>query len=67
MWNDHIAGVSLLVLPLLLGYLADLLLGDPEKWPHVVRLFGNAIAMCEKRLNRGRMRFVKGGAMATSI
>ena len=41
MWNDHIAGVSLLVLPLVLGYLADLLLGDPEKWPHMGRTTGS--------------------------
>ena len=50
-------------MPLLAGYILDLLLGDPERLPHPVRLFGNMIMISEKSLNRGRHRFVKGGIM----
>ncbi|GGM83703.1 cobalamin biosynthesis protein CobD [Dyadobacter beijingensis] len=50
----------LLIIPLLGGYLLDLWLGDPDHWPHPVRVYGNAIAMGEKLLNRGRYRFWKG-------
>lgn len=50
----------LLILPLIIGYLLDLLFGDPEKLPHPVRLFGNLIAKGEKLLNKHRFRFAKG-------
>ncbi|KQS30928.1 adenosylcobinamide-phosphate synthase CbiB [Dyadobacter sp. Leaf189] len=50
----------LLIVPLLAGYMLDLWLGDPESWPHPVKLFGNMIAFGEKRLNNGNYRFVKG-------
>ncbi|THU38114.1 cobalamin biosynthesis protein CobD [Niastella caeni] len=50
----------LLILPLLTGYLLDLLLGDPERLPHPIRLFGNTIYKGEKLLNKGNNRFLKG-------
>jgi adenosylcobinamide-phosphate synthase len=37
-----------LALPFLLGYLLDLLLGDPPSWPHPVRLLGRACQHWEK-------------------
>lgn len=54
----------LLIVPLVAGYLLDLWLGDPDNWPHPVRVFGNAIAKGEKWLNRGRFRFLKGAVMS---
>jgi adenosylcobinamide-phosphate synthase len=48
------------VAPLIIGYILDLLLGDPEKMPHPVRLFGNLISAGEKRLNTENYRFLKG-------
>lgn len=54
----------LLIVPLVAGYLLDLWLGDPDNWPHPVRIFGNAIAKGEKWLNRGRFRFLKGAMMS---
>lgn len=48
------------ILPLLLGYLLDLLFGDPEKLPHPIRLYGNIIVGGETLLNTGRYRFLKG-------
>ena len=50
----------LLILPLIAGYLLDILFGDPERLPHPVRLFGNLIAKGEKLLNKYRFRFAKG-------
>src|SRR3990172_646733 len=37
-----------LALPFLLGYLLDLLLGDPPRWPHPVRLLGRVCQYWEK-------------------
>ncbi|OQP62630.1 cobalamin biosynthesis protein CobD [Niastella vici] len=57
----------LLILPLLIGYVLDLLLGDPEWLPHPIRLFGNAIYKGEKWLNRGSNRFWKGALLAITF
>ncbi|WP_299460377.1 adenosylcobinamide-phosphate synthase CbiB [uncultured Microscilla sp.] len=61
-------GESLLpCLPLLLGYLLDLLLGDPRRLPHPIRWFGNSISLSEKLLNRGRARFLKGALLTIGL
>jgi len=52
----------LLIIPLIVGYLLDLLFGDPEQLPHPVRLFGNTIALTERILNKNPIRFLKGMA-----
>lgn len=36
------------ILPILLGFILDLLLGDPQNWPHPVRWIGNAINKLQK-------------------
>ena len=54
----------LLIAPLLIGYVLDLWLGDPDNWPHPVRIFGNAIALGEKLLNQNSYRFIKGVLLA---
>ena len=54
----------LAILPLLIGWLLDLLLGDPIWLPHPVVWFGKAIATCEKKLNRGNFRKAKGAFVA---
>jgi adenosylcobinamide-phosphate synthase len=59
--------VSLITLPLIAGYLLDLLLGDPENMPHPVRLYGNLIAKGEKQLNRNNHRFLKGMLLAMGL
>ena len=50
----------LVIIPLVAGYLLDLLLGDPENFPHPVRFFGNAIALADGVLNKNTARFFKG-------
>lgn len=58
------AEALLLIFPLIVGYSLDLWLGDPDNWPHPVRVFGNAISKGEKWLNRGRFRFLKGALLS---
>lgn len=53
--------------PFLCGWMADRLLGDPERWPHPVVWFGKAIAAGERKLNQGAHRVWKGGAMAVAL
>ena len=52
------------ILPLLIGWLLDLLIGDPQWLPHPVVWFGKAIAACEHKLNRGHHRIAKGAVVA---
>ncbi len=44
----------------LLAYVLDLLLGDPIALPHPVVYFGRMIAFCERKLNNGGSRIIKG-------
>lgn len=57
----------LVVLPLVIGYVLDLLIGDPENWPHPVRVFGTLIANGERWLNRPPFRFLKGALLTVSL
>ncbi|WP_343691028.1 adenosylcobinamide-phosphate synthase CbiB [Chitinophaga sp.] len=54
-------------IPLVVGYVLDLLLGDPRWLPHPVRLFGNMIALGEKRWNKGSHRLLKGAIMTVVL
>ena len=44
-----------LALPFLLAYLLDLLVGDPQGWPHPVRLLGRIIQYWESTLYQDRV------------
>lgn len=48
----------------IIGFLLDLLLGDPHSFPHPVRLMGRAIASFTRKLNKGNRRKTKGLLMA---
>ena len=54
-------------LSLLIGWLLDLLVGDPQKLPHPVVWFGKAIAFFEHRLNKGSHRRLKGALTAIGL
>ncbi len=54
-------------LSLLVGWLLDLVLGDPRQLPHPVVGFGKMIAFGEHRLNKGKHRKVKGALMAITL
>ncbi|MCM1490645.1 MAG: adenosylcobinamide-phosphate synthase CbiB [Muribaculum sp.] len=49
---------------LLIGWILDLIFGDPEKLPHPVVGFGKIISYFEKTLNNGDNRKLKGGITA---
>ena len=51
--------LMLVLIPLVAGYVLDLLLGDPRRLPHPVVLFGNLIGWIERKWNKGRCRFLK--------
>ena len=55
------------LLSLLIGWMLDLLFGDPQWLPHPVVGFGKMIAFDEHRLNRGLHRKLKGALMAITL
>ncbi len=48
------------IIPLVAGFILDLIIGDPYKLPHPIRLFGNEITYFEGFLNKGKYRKAKG-------
>ncbi len=66
-FETHLAAALVATLPLLLGWLMDKALGDPEWMPHPVVWFGKAISLGERRLNRGSHRMAKGAALAIGL
>ena len=52
---------------LLIGWLMDLVFGDPERLPHPIVWFGRMIAFGEKRLNHGLHRKLKGALMSIGL
>ena len=57
----------IVILPLLIGWLIDLLLGDPAWLPHPVVGFGKMISWGEHRLNQGQHRMLKGALLAIGL
>lgn len=55
------------ILTLLVGWLADMLLGDPSWLPHPVVGFGKLIAKGEKRWNHGENRRRKGAWLTIGL
>ena len=55
------------ILPLFVGWVLDLIFGDPAKLPHPIVWFGKAIAFFEHRLNKGNHRKTKGALVAISL
>lgn len=52
---------------LLIGWVLDLIFGDPSKLPHPVVWFGRLIASGEHRLNRDSHRRLKGALLAIGL
>lgn len=59
--------IIIAILPLTIGWILDLLLGDPVKLPHPIVWFGKIIGYCERRFNHGKSRRLKGGLTAISL
>jgi adenosylcobinamide-phosphate synthase len=54
-------------LALLIGWVLDLLFGDPQRLPHPVVGFGRMISWGEHRLNKGAHRQLKGAILAITL
>ncbi|WP_301425154.1 adenosylcobinamide-phosphate synthase CbiB [Bacteroides caecimuris] len=52
------------IIPLLVAWLLDILLGDPQWLSHPVIWFGKAISLCEHQFNKRNWRRLKGGLTA---
>ena len=57
----------IVIVPLLIGWLLDLLFGDPQWLPHPVVGFGKMISWGEHRLNQGQNRMLKGALLAAAL
>ncbi|SHN16297.1 adenosylcobinamide-phosphate synthase CbiB [Chitinophaga sp. CF418] len=53
----------IITIPLVAGYLLDILLGDPRWLPHPIRLFGTVIGKGEVLLNKGKSQLLKGALL----
>lgn len=58
---------TIILLPLVIGWLLDLLFGDPAGLPHPIVWFGNAVSKLEHTFNKGTHRRLKGGIVAVSL
>lgn len=54
-------------IPLIMGWMLDLLFGDPQKLPHPIVGFGKIISFCECKFNKGNYRKIKGGLCAVIL
>ncbi|MDE6342688.1 MAG: adenosylcobinamide-phosphate synthase CbiB [Muribaculaceae bacterium] len=52
------------ITPLVIGWILDLLFGDPERLPHPVVWFGKAISRLEHLFNKGSNRKIKGAVVS---
>ena len=57
----------MIILPLLIGWVIDLLIGDQTWLPHPVVWFGKMISWGEHRLNQGLHRMLKGALLAVGL
>lgn len=55
------------IIPLVIAWILDLLLGDPIWMSHPIIWFGKAISFCEYRFNKGKLRSLKGGLTAVLL
>ncbi|PXV61962.1 adenosylcobinamide-phosphate synthase [Dysgonomonas alginatilytica] len=56
-----------LIIPLIIGWIADRLVGDPASLPHPIVAFGKIIAKGEKLLNKNKSGIFKGAAFSVSL
>lgn len=59
--------VYMFFVPMIGGLILDAIFGDPQGWPHPVRLFGKIISWCDKKFNTGERRQAKGTLVAISL
>lgn len=55
------------ILSLIIGWILDLLFGDPPALPHPIVWFGKMIGWCEYKFNKGNHRKLKGGLTTIAL
>ena len=55
------------VITLLIGWVLDLIFGDPARLPHPIVWFGKVISAFEHSLNKGNHRKLKGALTAIGL
>jgi len=56
------------IISLILGFILDAIIGDPQGAPHPVRAIGKLIALCDRTFNKGsRLRRTVGGILTLVI
>ncbi|MDR3239039.1 MAG: adenosylcobinamide-phosphate synthase CbiB [Clostridiales bacterium] len=48
--NPMVSLIFIHTAPVVFGFILDRIVGDPQGWPHPIRLIGRAITWCEKRI-----------------
>jgi adenosylcobinamide-phosphate synthase len=56
-----------LQLSIIIGWVCDLVFGDPQRLPHPIVWFGKVIAFFEHRLNHGSHRRLKGAIVSITL
>ena len=56
-----------LILPLILGWIADRRYGDPERLPHLIVFFGKVVSWGDKHFNCGKNRKRKGALFVITL
>lgn len=59
--------IPIIILPVLIGWIADMIFGDPIWLPHPVVGFGKIISWGEKKLNRKNRRKLKGAFFSVAL
>lgn len=59
--------ILIIILPVLIGWIADMIFGDPIWLPHPVVGFGKIISWGEKKLNRKNRRKLKGSFFSVGL
>ena len=57
----------IVIIPLILGWLADRFFGDPSFLPHPIVGFGKIISWGEKKTNKGKNRKAKGAFLSLAL
>ncbi len=52
---------------IIIGFILDLIIGDPYKMPHPIKLYGHTIFWLEGKLNKGTARKFKGAIVALAL
>lgn len=59
--------VAYIIIPLILGWIADMIWGDPSWLPHPIVGFGKIISWGEKQLNKGKHKILKGALFSVTL